>query len=216
MQPSLPTASNGPKVAVLNFGGEDFQSFSDFLTESGAAVLITTSPQELLAATGLAIRGEGAFPDVMDGVNQLNLSGIIDKRLTRGKSVLGIGTGMHVMFERQLESEVKGLGQWPGVFERLISAPLPHVGMAQVEGDSNSILLRGMPAEEFYFDHTFAVNNWELDIRPPFQPAAISYVTYGERFLAAVENGPLCAIQFHPEKSGPAGLQLLKNWVASL
>jgi len=216
VQPLLPSDSNSPKVAVLNLGGDNFQSLTDLLTESGAAVQITSSPEEMLDMSGLVIHGVGAFADVMDRVNQLNLGGIIDKRLTRDKSVLGIGTGMHVLFERQLESEVEGLGQWPGVIERLISAPLPHVGMAQVEGDSNSILLRGMPAEEFYFDHTFAVNNWELDIRPPFQPAAISYATYGERFLAAVENGPLCAIQFHPEKSGPAGLQLLKNWVASL
>jgi glutamine amidotransferase len=90
------------------------------------------------------------------------------------------------------------------------------MGWTEVEADPDSKLFAGLPSERFYFVHSYAVKKWELDIQPPFKKAAVSYVTHGEQFLAAVENGPLSATQFHPEKSGKAGLKLLENWVASL
>ena len=85
-----------------------------------------------------------------------------------------------------------------------------------MEASSGSTLFNGVEQERFYFVHSYASVAWELDIRPPFIPAHLTWSNHGERFLAAVENGPLATTQFHPEKSGPAGLKLLSNWIESI
>jgi glutamine amidotransferase len=99
----------------------------------------------------------------------------------------------------------------------MLNAPtLPHIGWTQVEPDAKSVLFSGVADERFYFVHSYAAKTWEMDIQPPFVKAALTWSEHGERFLAAVENGPLSATQFHPEKSGEAGLQLLRNWIRSI
>ncbi|MGO1544761.1 MAG: imidazole glycerol phosphate synthase subunit HisH [Gulosibacter sp.] len=112
---------------------------------------------------------------------------------------------------------IPGLGQWPGVVRQLEAARLPHMGWSKVEVPADSKLFRGIEDERFYFVHSFAATDLELDeILPHAIPIKLTHSVYGERFLAAVENGPLSATQFHPEKSGNAGIQLLRNWIASL
>lgn len=126
--------------------------------------------------------------------------------------------GMQVMFSSGLEhgEETEGLGQWPGEVTKLKAETLPHIGWTAVEPDSGSDLFKGIEAERFYFVHSYAAKTWELDVQAPFIPPKLTWAEHGERFLAAVENGPLTATQFHPEKSGPAGLQLLRNWAKTL
>ncbi len=205
------------KVALLDYGSGNVHSAAKALVAAGADVELTGDRTALIDAAGLVIPGVGAFGTVMQLLNQLDIASVIDKRLARGKSVLGICVGMQVMFERGTEnSGAEGFGQWPGVVEKLNAPILPHMGWSHVESDPSSNLFKGVENEAFYFVHSYAAKKWELDIRPPFQPAAVSYATHGERFLAAVENGPLSATQFHPEKSGKAGLRLLTNWVGSL
>lgn len=205
------------KVALLDYGSGNTHSAAKALTVAGADVSLTRDKNELLNAAGLVIPGVGAFAAVMQSLNALDVGSIIDKRLTSGKHVLGICVGMQVMFEQGVEhAGAAGFGQWPGVVEKLSAPILPHMGWTRVESDPDSILFRGLAEERFYFVHSYAVKKWELDIRPPFKKAAVSYATHGERFLAAVENGPLSATQFHPEKSGQAGLKLLSNWVSSI
>ena len=205
------------KVALLDYGSGNVHSAAKALAAAGADVGLTNDKNLLLEAAGLVIPGVGAFDAVMNSLRALDVAGIIDKRLASGKAVLGICVGMQVLFESGTENGgAEGFGQWPGVVEKLSAPILPHVGWTQVEADPESTLFRGLGGERFYFVHSYAVKKWELDIQPPFKRAAVSYATHGERFLAAVENGPLCATQFHPEKSGRAGLRLLENWVASL
>jgi glutamine amidotransferase len=143
---------------------------------------------------------------------------LIDRRLTASRPVLGICVGMQVMFETGLEHgvETPGLGQWPGTVKLLDAPRLPHIGWSKVQADDGSNLFSSIEQERFYFVHSYAATNWELDIRPPFKAAHLTWSDHGERFLAAVENGPLVATQFHPEKSGPAGLKLLSNWIESI
>ena len=93
---------------------------------------------------------------------------------------------------------------------------LPHIGWTEVKPDDGSSLFDGIEKERFYFVHSYAAKNWELDVMPPFISPNLTWAEHGERFIAAVENGPLSATQFHPEKSGQAGLQLLKNWTKTL
>ena len=93
---------------------------------------------------------------------------------------------------------------------------LPHIGWNTVDAPPESRLFAGIGDERFYFVHSFAARDWTLDVRPPYPQPVLTWAEHGSRFLAAVENGPLTATQFHPEKSGEAGIRLLKNWLETL
>ena len=112
-----------------------------------------------------------------------------------------------------------GVGEWPGTVSRLLAPVVPHMGWSTVEVPQRSVLFDGIEGERFYFVHSYAAHEWELGpARGPFAAVEplVTWATHGERFVAAVENGPLSATQFHPEKSGDAGLALLRNWVRAL
>jgi imidazole glycerol-phosphate synthase subunit HisH len=129
---------------------------------------------------------------------------------------------MQVLFERGVEHgvETEGCDEWPGVVDRLQAPVVPHMGWNTVEPARDSTLFRGVQGERFYFVHSYAVQRWELEIRDGevahFEPPRVTWSEHGVRFVAGVENGPLSATQFHPEKSGDAGAHLLENWVRSL
>jgi glutamine amidotransferase len=143
---------------------------------------------------------------------------IIDQRLASAKPVLGICVGLQVMFENGIEHgiETEGLGQWPGSVELLKAPMLPHIGWNTVDVAEGSVLFEGVENERFYFVHSYAVQNWTLEAMGSFIPPKVSWSEYGAKFVAACEVGPLSATQFHPEKSGEAGIRLLTNWVNSL
>ena len=205
------------KVALLDYGSGNVHSAAKALQAAGAEVKLTSNKSELIEADGLVIPGVGAFAAVMEKLNQLDAGSIIDSRLVAGRPVLGICVGMQVLFERGVENQgADGFGQWPGVVEKLNAPILPHIGWTEVESDPESELFSGLENERFYFVHSYAAKSWSLDIRPPFRSAKLAYAEHGEKFLAAVENGPLSATQFHPEKSGQAGLKLLGNWIGTL
>lgn len=112
---------------------------------------------------------------------------------------------------------VAGLDQWDGEVRRLRADVLPHMGWNTVEVAAGSRLFAGIETERFYFVHSYAATDIEVDEMLPYvEPIKKTFANYGERFLAAAENGPLSATQFHPEKSGEAGIALLRNWVDSL
>ena len=205
-------------VAVFDYGSGNVHSACRALEKAGAEVELTADRKTLLNASGMVLPGVGAFATVMEKLNARNAAGLIDQRLTAQRPVLGICVGMQVMFENGVEHgvETEGFGQWPGVVEKLNAPTLPHMGWSEVSADSSSRLFDSLENERFYFVHSYAAKKWELDIRPPFQPAALAWAEHGERFIAAVENGPLSATQFHPEKSGAAGLKLLENWITGL
>ena len=128
--------------------------------------------------------------------------------------------GMQVLFARGIEHghQAEGLDEWPGTVGPLRAETVPHMGWNTVRAPADSRLFAELPADErFYFVHSYAVHEWELTVTNPAMPAPkVSWTTHGEPFVSAVENGPLCATQFHPEKSGDAGAQLLRNWVETL
>lgn len=202
-------------VAVLDYGSGNVHSVCKALEEVGARVQLTSDPASILAADGLVVPGVGAFASVMAKLRAVRAPSLIDQRLVARKSVLGICVGQQVMFDSGSEhgEEAEGLAQWPGRVEKLNAARLPHIGWSRVDAANESNLFRGVTDDYFYFVHSYAVKNWTLEVMPPFQAPAVTYAEYGERYIAAVENGPLSATQFHPEKSGKAGLKLLHNWV---
>jgi glutamine amidotransferase len=182
-------------------------------------VEVTSDPQTALEADGLLVPGVGAFSACMAGLREVYGHRIIGKRLAGGRPVLGICVGMQVLFSRGVEhgEETEGTGEWPGTVERLHADVLPHMGWNTVRAPADSRLFAGIdPAERFYFVHSYAARTWDLDSGLAGQQPKVTWATHGEDFVAAVENGPLWATQFHPEKSGDAGAQLLRNWLGTL
>lgn len=205
-------------IAVLDYGSGNVHSVCRALEEVGARVKLTSNAGEISAADGLVVPGVGAFSSVMEKLGATHAPRLIDLRLAAGRAVLGICVGLQVMFETGTEHGVTtaGLAQWPGTVERLKADKLPNIGWSRVTPDSGSRLFVGVESDYFYFVHSYAAQKWLLQVDPPFIRPAVSWAHHGQAFIAAIENGPLVATQFHPEKSGPAGLKLLSNWVKSI
>jgi imidazole glycerol-phosphate synthase subunit HisH len=207
-----------PSVVVLDYGSGNVHSAAKALELAGARVELTADRARVAAADGLVVPGVGAFQAVMDQLNTVKGAELIDRRLAGGRPVLGVCVGMQVLFDNGVErgNESPGLGEWPGVVRELEAPILPHIGWNTVEAPVDSVLFEGIRDERFYFVHSFAAQDWSLDPTPPMKQAKLTWAEHGGRFLAAVENGPLSATQFHPEKSGEPGIRLLRNWLASL
>jgi len=207
-----------PLVAVLDYGSGNVHSAVKALIAAGADARLTSDRGLIMDAAGLLVPGVGAYAAVMAALRASRGDDLIDRRLAGGRPVLGICVGMQVLFDRGVERGVdtEGLGQWPGTVTELDAPVLPHIGWNTVEPDPASVLFAGLADERFYFVHSYAAQSWTLETQPPFPSPRLTWTDYGTRFLAAVENGPLSATQFHPEKSGEAGIRLLANWIGSL
>ncbi|MEW1963201.1 imidazole glycerol phosphate synthase subunit HisH [Microbacterium sp. NPDC077644] len=205
-------------VVVYDYGSGNVHSAVKALAAAGADATLTGDRTAALEADGLLVPGVGAFAAVRAALREQGGDEVIERRLAGGRPVLGVCVGMQVLFAHGVErgQDVEGLGEWPGAVTELNAPVLPHMGWNTVTPDEGSVLFRGIEEERFYFVHSYAAQKWELDVIPPFPQPALTWTTYGEPFLAAVENGPLSATQFHPEKSGEAGIRLLRNWVESL
>jgi len=139
---------------------------------------------------------------------------VIAERIAGGRPVLGVCVGMQILFARGVEFgvETTGCGQWPGAVTRLDAPVIPHMGWNVVKAPPGTALFKGLDADaRFYFVHSYAAQQWEGR-----SEALLTWATHGAPFLAAVEDGPLAATQFHPEKSGDAGAAILSNWVEGL
>ncbi len=206
------------RVVVLDYGSGNLRSAARALAAVGAQVQVSADTDAALAADGLVVPGVGAFAACMAGFRGVGGPRLVEQRLAGGRPVLGICVGMQILFEQGVEHGVRteGLGQWPGTVERLPAPVLPHMGWNTVQAAPGSTLFAGVAQERFYFVHSYAVQRWELVAQPPFTSPAVTWSEHGAPFVAAVENGPLAATQFHPEKSGDAGLHLLRNWVRAL
>lgn len=210
------------RVVVLDYGSGNIRSAVRALEHVGAEVTLTGDRDAALAADGLFVPGVGNFHACMAGLVAADGPRIIDTRLAGGRPVLGVCVGMQVMFEGSTEpsqTPVPGVGEWPGTVSKLLAPVVPHMGWSTVDAPTGSVLFTGIEHERFYFVHSYAAHTWDLaPADGPFAAVAprVTWATHGERFVAAVENGPLSATQFHPEKSGEAGLALLENWVRTL
>ncbi|MFT3862169.1 imidazole glycerol phosphate synthase subunit HisH [Micropruina sp.] len=204
-----------PRVVVFDYGSGNLHSATRALRAAGAEVVLTADADAALAADGLVVPGVGAFAACMDGLNAVGGPAIIAQRLAADRPVLGICVGHQVLFGHGVEHDLDaaGVGVLPGVVERLHSARLPHMGWNTVEAPANSVLFAGLGGERFYFVHSYGVRS-SADLAPD---ALVTWTEHGgDRFIAAVERGPLSSTQFHPEKSGSAGAALLRNWIATL
>jgi glutamine amidotransferase len=208
-----------PTVAVLDYGSGNLRSAVRAVQRAGADVELTSDPAVAEEAAGLVVPGVGAFEACVTGLRSVGGERIIDRRLMASRPVLGICVGMQVLFAEGIEHGVRsdGVAQWPGTVELLKAPIVPHMGWNTVDVPDGSQMFAGIEDERFYFVHSYAVRQWVLDPAPAVAAPRVTWTEYsGERFVSAVENGPLWATQFHPEKSGDAGRRLLENWIATL
>lgn len=206
-------------VALLDYGSGNLRSAHRALERVGADVTITSDPKAAVAADGLLVPGVGALAACMAGLRAVNGPRVIGERLAGSRPVMGICVGMQVLFDSGDEHGIhtEACGEWPGSVTRLQADVLPHMGWNTVDISKDSQLFAGLDADtRFYFVHSYAARNWELNPEPPMEAPKVSWGEHGgDRFVAAVENGPLWATQFHPEKSGDPGAVLLENWLKS-
>ena len=205
-------------VAVLDVGSGDAKSVVAALEAAGATATLTRDRDVVANADGLVVIGDSDFAALMEQLREARGDELIERRLAGGRPVLAIGGGMQILFDGAIAGDVdtEGLAQWPGVVTELSAPTLPHSGWSTVEAAPDSVLLAGIEGERFHFAHSHAATEWTLEAYGAFASPRVTYATHGERFIAAVENGPLSATQFHPENSGETGLHLLRNWIATL
>ncbi len=211
-------------VVVLDYGSGNIRSAQRALERVGADVTVTADAEAALAADGLVVPGVGAFAACMQGLLAVSGDTVIRERLDAGRPVLGICVGMQILFEHGIEHGVDtdGCGEWPGVVERLQAPIVPHMGWNTVAPPAGSALFAGVEGEGFYVVHSYVLRSWNLVTNYRTQAPLVTWTETeplsegGDRFVSAVENGPLWATQFHPEKSGDAGAQLLRNWIGTL
>ncbi len=199
-------------IAILDYGSGNLRSAERAFATSGKEVVVTSDRAIALAAEGLVVPGVGAFAACMKGLNAVDGAAIIRERIANERPVLGICIGMQILFSRGTEHAENGahagVGVWDAQVSQLVAPILPHMGWNTVETATGSILFKGIEDQSFYFVHSYAAKKAVGQVQ--------SWSIHGERFLAAVEDGYVSATQFHPEKSGDAGLALIKNWTQSL
>jgi glutamine amidotransferase len=197
-----------PPVAVLDYGVGNLHSAAKALDRAGAEVRVVPTVAEAAEAGGLVVPGVGAYGACLSGLGSAGGPAAVAGWLESGRPLLGICVGMQLLFEASEEGPVSdGVGVVAGKIRRL-SGPvkIPHIGWDEVAVRPGSRLLAGLgDGTRFYFVHSYAPE--------PDRDAVAAVCDYGGRFAAAVEHGNLFGTQFHPEKSGEAGLTLLANFV---
>lgn len=205
-------------IAIADYGIGNLGSLANAFTYIGANVVITSRGADLVSADGMVLPGNGAFAASKQAMDRLSISRWVGQRVSGGRPVLGVCVGHQVLFDDSKEfGNHEGMGEWPGTVEKLRAETVPHLGWRTIRPAENSTLFAGLHDERFYFAHSYAVLEWDFDQgMEVMQPPQVSWSNHGGEFIAAVENGPLTGVQFHPELSGHAGIQLLNNWLGTL
>jgi imidazole glycerol-phosphate synthase subunit HisH len=197
-----------PPVAVLDYGVGNLHSAAKALDRAGAEVRVVPTVAEAGGSAGLVVPGVGAYGACLNGLASAGGAAAVAGWLEGGRPLLGICVGMQLLFEASEEGPVSdGVGVVPGKIRRLTGdVKIPHIGWDEVTVRPGSRLFAGLGhGTRFYFVHSYAPE--------PDGDAVAAVCDYGGRFAAAVEHGNLFGTQFHPEKSGQAGLALLANFV---
>lgn len=212
----MPDRGTSPRVGVLDYGSGNLHSACRALAAAGADVVLDRAPAVLDTCDALVLPGVGAFAACMDQLVAAGGDHIVRDWVAARRALLGICVGHQVLFDHGVEhgADTAGLALLPGTVERLEAERLPHMGWNTVSSAPGSVLFDGLTGERFYFVHSFGVRQTSLDKAPD---AELTWADHGgDRFVAAVERGPVSSVQFHPEKSGAAGARLLRNWLESV
>lgn len=198
-------------IAILDYGSGNLRSALRAFERAGKDVVLTSDYSVALEAEGLVVPGVGAFGACMQGLASIKGDALVRERVALARPTIGICVGMQILFAHGVEhGNHEGVAIWPSTVEKLSAPVLPHMGWNTVDVASGSNLFKGVEGESFYFVHSYGVT------QKAESTALQSWTDYDTRFLAAIEDGVISATQFHPEKSGDAGLHLIKNWVSTL
>lgn len=196
-------------VAIIDYGAGNLHSVKNALDFLGVDSVITKDKDEILSADHVILPGVGSFGDAMECINNSGLYDVIKKAADGSRPFLGICLGLHLLFDESEESPgVKGLGILSGKVTKIPDCGLkiPHMGWNNIEISKESRIL---PTESkfMYFVHSYYINPQNSDV-------VSSYTTYGDKLGVSIEQGNVFAVQFHPEKSGEAGLNILKKFIS--
>ncbi len=206
------SGAHGPlRVAVVDYGAGNLVSIDQALTFVGAAVRLATVPDDLAGVDALVVPGVGAAAPAMDRLTRSGLVDPIRRWIATGRPYLGICLGLQLLFEGSDEDGAETLGVLPGRTVLLANAPtLPHIGWNQVIRRRDHALFAGIPdAADLYFVHSYAGAPTGL----AGEAAILAETDHGDRFVSAIDRGNVLGVQFHPERSGGAGMRLLGNFV---
>lgn len=209
---TLPAPDGGPAVTVVDYGVGNLTSVRHAMETAGAVVRVARTTAQVETAEALLLPGVGSFPAAMDTLRSRGLDAAIVAHVRNGKPLLGVCLGMQLLAdESEEQGRHRGLGIIAGRVQRLpaTTVQIPHIGWNDVhfEGPGGGMATAIDQGSDFYFVHSYA-------FVPDDRRVAKGHASHGERFVCAIEDGPIWATQFHPEKSQRAGIQLLANYVA--
>lgn len=202
-------------IAIVDYDMGNLHSVCKGLDVAGGQTRISDRPDELWAADAVVLPGVGSFDPAMQQLHQRGLVTVIQEIIASGKPFLGICLGLQILFEGSEEGSEPGLGIFPGVVKHFQPEPgltIPHMGWNQLEfSQDDHCYWQNLPSHPWvYFVHSYYVAPVDVSL-------TAAYVTHGQqRVTAAIAQENVIASQFHPEKSGTTGLQILKNFVQSL
>jgi len=195
-------------IVIVDYGMGNLGSVEKALAFLGCPTIVSHDPEQVAAADQLILPGVGAMEYAIKQLSARNLDQAIRVFLQTGRPFLGICLGMQLMFDRSEEGDTAGLGVLPGVVRRFPVLPglkVPHMGWNRLQDSRLGILPEG---GSFYFVHSYYVAPQDLSL-------AAAWTTHGVKFASAVQRDQILLTQFHPEKSGDVGLELLGQWVKS-
>lgn len=199
-------------IAIIDYGAGNLQSVKKAFDFIGAESVITDNPEIINACDRILLPGVGSFGDAMNSMTEKGLVETVKQNALSGKPFLGICLGLQLLFEESEESPgVKGLGIFKGKIKKFSSdmgLKIPHIGWNSLEIKQKDTLFKGVPENSYvYFVHSYYLHaEDENDIA--------TVTNYGIDFHSAVGKNNIFATQFHPEKSGDVGLQILKNFAS--
>ena len=194
-------------IAILDYGMGNLRSVAKALEHVGAEPLLTSDHARVREANGIVLPGVGAMPKAMERVSSLALDRLLRERVEAGVPLIGLCMGMQLLFESTTElGGAEGIGLLAGSVERLEAPKVPQIGWNEVRWRRQSPLIEGLPDPcAFYHANSYAPR--------PSEDVVLGTADYGGEFVSVVERAPVYGLQSHPEKSGPDGLRLLKNFV---
>ena len=194
-------------ITIFDYGAGNLRSVQNTLGELGCEYTLVRDSAGLMAATKILLPGVGHFGQMMRALDGMGVRDTLVDRIRSGVPFFGICLGMQALFETSAEApDVRGLGIYSGTVERFpLDARVPHMGWNELEVKDGSKLIHSLNARPYvYFAHSYYV---------PDNPLASATCTYGTKYTAALESGNVQGVQFHPEKSGAVGLQIVRNFL---
>jgi len=194
-------------ITIFDYGAGNLRSVENTLSELGCTYALVRDREGLRRADKILLPGVGHFGQMMRALDELDVRAELVERIRAGVPFLGICLGLQALFETSEEAPAaRGLGLFPGVVRRFsCDARVPHMGWNELEVKPGSKLVRDLPGRPFvYFAHSYYV---------PVDARAAAICTYAVPYTAALEADNVFGVQFHPEKSGPVGLKIVRNFV---